>query len=94
MANLADLLGDRNTAGAAYAAALATLRSTYVTLFAIEQALNSGGPRVLTFRGDFDQIPWEMRHPEFAPGTGVSIVDDSRAAGQTVHSTLDGVPRE
>ncbi len=97
MANTDDLLSDRAAAGARYTAAVAELREAYVELAGIEGALRSTTlPThfdVLSFRGDFDQVPWEQRHPEFAPLAQSGIVEAVRAKVGTIAKTFNGIPR-
>ncbi|MBX3537676.1 MAG: hypothetical protein KF735_08565 [Chelatococcus sp.] len=92
MATLEELLEDRTEAGLRYAAAVTELRASYVDLFGIELAINrpgppAGGPRVPSFRGDLDQIPWELRHPQFAPDAGSGLVNAAKAKAATVSTT-------
>lgn len=76
----------RQKAGERYAAALAELRDAYIDLYGIDLAMQ-GLPDLRTFRGDFDVIPWELRHPEFAsdPRPGILIEVRARLDRATRH---------
>lgn len=98
MADLNDLLSDRAAAGARYSAAVTELREAYVELAGIDDALKAASVAphldVRTFRGDFDQVPWEQRHPEFAPLARNGIAEAVKAKVDQVVKTFDGLPRE
>jgi hypothetical protein len=98
MASVNDFMSDRTAAGERYAAAVTELREAYVELHAIDLALKSSkvAPHldVLTFRGDLDQVPVEQRHPQFAPGSRVGMIDAVRSRCDQIVKTFNGLPRE
>ncbi len=95
MTDLNNILTDRAAAGAAYATALADLRSAYVTLYGIDLALRNAKvgtvTPVRTFIGSFGEIPEQLRHPEFAPGYSGGVVDEARAAAAQVLAAFNGI---
>lgn len=89
MATASSLLESRATSGARYLAAIVELRSAYIELASIDRALGSmsiANP-VPSFRGDFDQIPPELQHPDYAAGHRPGIVKDVMAAADVLLAT-------
>lgn len=98
MATITQVLADRGTAGARYAAAIVELKAAYIGLAAIDMALgNSNVPTPAAQKpvrrfgepveGTLDALPPELVHPVYVPARTFAWRKDIIAAAEPIINT-------